>query len=513
MDPHTAATPGPGWNFDNTYARLPASLFVRVEPAPVRAPRLVLFNRPLAKALGLDAAALAGEAGEAGEEGAAVFAGNRIPHGAEPLAQAYAGHQFGHFTMLGDGRAILLGEHVTPAGQRFDIQLKGAGPTAFSRRGDGRAALGPMLREYLVSEAMFGLGIPTTRSLAVAMTGEAVQREDALPGAVLTRVAASHLRVGTFQYAAALGDRQALQALTDYTLARHYPELVGAENPAAALLRAAVERQASLLARWQLVGFIHGVMNTDNMSLCGETIDYGPCAFMDTYAPDTVFSSIDQQGRYAYGNQPYMAQWNLARLAEALLPLLHAEEKTAIALAEESLHAFADSFQRFWLSGMRGKLGLLTQEDGDRELAQELLTCLQESRADYTAAFRELTDSLAGSQADSLAGSMAAPMAGASPPFGSGTCAQWRERWLARLARQPHSAQEARALMRANNPVVIPRNAFVEDALAAAVQQGDYAPLERLLTAVARPYEDGPAQAAFRTPPPPMPGYQTFCGT
>lgn len=501
MDPHTTTTPVPGWNFDNTYARLPASLYVRVEPAPVRAPRLVLFNRPLAEALGLDAAALAGEATETSEEGAAVFAGNRIPHGAEPLAQAYAGHQFGHFTMLGDGRAILLGEHVTPAGERFDIQLKGAGQTAFSRRGDGRAALGPMLREYLVSEAMFGLGIPTTRSLAVVMTGEAVQREDALPGAVLTRVAASHLRVGTFQYAASLGDRRTLQALTDYTLARHYPELAGADNPAAALLRAAVERQAALVARWQLVGFIHGVMNTDNMSLCGETIDYGPCAFMDAFAPDTVFSSIDRQGRYAYGNQPYMAQWNLARLAEALLPLLHAEEKAAIALAEESLHAFADSFQRFWLAGMRGKLALLTQEEGDRELAQELLACLQESRADYTAAFRELTDSLADTQA------------GASPIFGHGKCAQWRERWLARVARQPQHGQEARALMRSNNPVVIPRNAFVEDALAAAVQLGDYAPLERLLKAVARPYEDGPAQAAFRAAPPPVPGYQTFCGT
>ncbi|MDO9632433.1 MAG: YdiU family protein, partial [Humidesulfovibrio sp.] len=320
MHPHPAkTTPSQGWNFDNTYARLPESLHVRMNPVPVRAPKLVLFNRPLAEALGLAPQEMDGEAG------IAVFAGNRLPEGAEPLAQAYAGHQFGHFTMLGDGRAILLGEHVTPAGERFDIQLKGSGQTAFSRLGDGRAALGPMLREYLISEAMHALGIPTTRSLAVVSTGEAVYREDSLPGAILTRVAASHLRVGTFQYAASRGDGEALRALADYTIKRHYPELAEAGNPYLALLHAVMERQASLVASWLHVGFIHGVMNTDNMSLCGETIDYGPCAFLDTYAPDTVFSSIDQAGRYAYGNQPHMAQWDLARFAETLLPLLHAD--------------------------------------------------------------------------------------------------------------------------------------------------------------------------------------------
>lgn len=492
MDPRsTKTTPLAGWNFDNSYARLPGALHVRMSPAPVSAPRLVLFNRPLAVDLGLDPEALAGE------RGAAVFAGNQIPAGAEPLAQAYAGHQFGHFTMLGDGRAILLGEHVTPAGQRFDVQLKGSGRTAFSRMGDGRAALGPMLREYLVSEAMHAFGIPTTRSLAVVSTGEPVYREAALPGAVLTRVAASHIRVGTFQYAASLGDRQILQALFDHTLHRHYPELASASNPAAALLRAVVERQASLVAQWQLVGFIHGVMNTDNMSLCGETIDYGPCAFMDAYAQDTVFSSIDQHGRYAYGNQPYMAQWNLARFAETLLPLLHAEEEQAIALAEESLLSFADSFQSFWLSGMRGKLGLFTREDGDVELIQDLLACMQEIHADYTVTFRDLTASVLGD----------------SPEFQDAACARWHERWKARLARQPQPREDVRGLMQGRNPVVVPRNAFVEAALAAAVENGDYVPLERLLKAVSRPYEDGPDQAAYRTPPPPVAGYKTFCGT
>ena len=491
MDPHTRMTSGQGWNFDNTYTRLPETFYVRMNPVPVRAPRLLLFNRLLAETLGLDAEALAGDAG------AAIFAGNLLPKGAQPLAQAYAGHQFGHFTMLGDGRAILLGEHVTPAGERFDIQLKGSGQTAFSRSGDGRAALGPMLREYLVSEAMHALGIPTTRSLAVVTTGEEVSRESALPGAVLTRVAASHLRIGTFQYAAANGDRQALQALTDYTIARHYPELATAANPPLALLHAVMERQAALVARWLHVGFIHGVMNSDNMALCGETIDYGPCAFMDAYDPDTVFSSIDQAGRYAYGNQPSIAHWNLARFAETLLPLLHAQEKQAIALAEESLGSFTQTFQSFWLSGMRAKLGLFTQENGDLELCTALLSCMKESRADYTATFRHLAEA---TQAKTTV-------------LADAACAQWQSKWQERLARQPQTPQQVRALMQAHNPVVIARNAFVEAALQAAVERGDLAPLEKLLAAVSRPYEDGPDQAAFRTPPAPMAGYKTFCGT
>jgi uncharacterized protein YdiU (UPF0061 family) len=486
----------PGWNFDNTYARLPEPFHVRMDPVPVRAPRLVLFNRPLAEALGLDAEALAPQEMHGGE-GAAIFAGNRLPEGAEPLAQAYAGHQFGHFTMLGDGRAILLGEHVTPAGERFDIQLKGSGQTAFSRLGDGRAALGPMLREYIVSEAMHGLGIPTTRSLAVVATGEEVYRESTLPGAILTRVAASHLRVGTFEYIASRGDRDALQTLADYTINRHYPELAKVGNPALALLHAVMERQAALVARWLHVGFIHGVMNTDNMALSGETIDYGPCAFMDAYDPDAVFSSIDQAGRYAYGNQPHMAQWNLARFAETLLPLIHADEKTAITMAEESLLSFADTFRRHWLSGMRAKLGLFAAEDGDLELVQGLLKCLREIHADYTTTFRDLDPA-------------------ASAPgrtFADAACAQWHGQWQERLARQPQSRAEALELMRGHNPVIIPRNAFVEEALHAAVDADDYAPLTRLLAALARPYHDGPEQAAYRTPPAPVAGYKTFCGT
>ncbi len=490
MHPRNAKT-SQGWNFDNSFARLPGILHVRMDPAPVRAPRLVLFNRPLAQTLGLDAEALAGEAG------AEVFAGNRLPEGAEPLAQAYAGHQFGHFTMLGDGRAILLGEQITPSGERFDIQLKGAGQTAFSRLGDGRAALGPMLREYVVSEAMHGLGIPTTRSLAVVATGEDVYRESALPGAVLTRVAASHIRVGTFQYLAARGDSEAVRTLAEYTLRRHYPELAGAGSPGLALLHAVMERQAALVASWLHVGFIHGVMNTDNMALCGETIDYGPCAFLDAYDPGAVFSSIDQAGRYAFGNQPHMAQWNLARFAETLLPLLHADEKQAIALAEESLLSFADTFQRFWLSGLRGKLGLFTAEDGDLELVKDLLACLQEIHADYTSTFRDL----------------AAATPAQAPAFADANCAQWQARWQQRLARQPQSRDEARALMLERNPAVIPRNAFVEEALQAAVEQGDLGPLTRLLKAVSRPFDDGPDQAAYRAPPPPVAGYKTFCGT
>src|SRR5687767_15110200 len=312
-----------GWRLEHSYAQLPPLFHVSVAPTPVRAPRLVILNLPLAEMLGLDVAALAGE------QGAAVFAGNQLPPGANPIAQAYAGHQYGHFTTLGDGRAILLGEQITPRGERFDIQLKGAGPTPYSRRGDGRAAFGPMLREYIISEAMHALGIPTTRSLAVALTGEQILRQTLVPGAVLTRVAASHLRVGTFEWAAARGDHAALRALLDYTVRRHFPELAAAENPARALLETVIERQANLLSRWMLIGFVHGVMNTDNMAISGETIDYGPCAFMDAYHPATAFSSIDAHGRYAYGNQPAIAQWNLARFAETLLPLLHAEEDRA----------------------------------------------------------------------------------------------------------------------------------------------------------------------------------------
>ena len=373
-----------GWHLEHTYADLPQLFHSPAAPAAVREPRLVAFNRPLATALGLEPEMLDSP------EGAAIFAGNALPEGARPIAQAYAGHQFGNFTVLGDGRAILLGEQITPCGDRVDIQLKGAGQTRFSRRGDGRAALGPMLREYIISEAMHALGIPTTRSLAVVTTGEPVYREAVLEGAVLTRVAASHLRVGTMQWAAG-HDKDATRALADYTRARHYPELAESPEPYLDLFRAIVARQASLIARWQLVGFIHGVMNTDNMALSGETIDYGPCAFMDAYDPATVFSSIDHGGRYAYGNQPPIAHWNLARLAEAMLPLFDPDVQHALERATDALDRFPDLFKQHWLDGMRAKLGLFTREEDDEALANDLLAWMQQRSADFTNTFRSLT--------------------------------------------------------------------------------------------------------------------------
>ncbi|MBE2181086.1 MAG: YdiU family protein [Chthoniobacterales bacterium] len=475
-----------GWKFDNSYARLPETLFSRVAPVPVRQPGLVLFNERLAASLGLDVGALNGP------EGAGIFAGNLVPPGAEPLAQAYAGHQFGHFTNLGDGRAVLLGEQITPTGARFDIQLKGSGPTPYSRRGDGRAVLGPMVREYIISEAMHALGIPTTRSLAVATTGEPVFREEALPGAVLTRVAASHVRVGTFEYATATGDRAALTALLAHTITRHYPELEGAENPALALLGAAASRQASLVARWMQVGFIHGVMNTDNMALSGETIDYGPCAFMDAFDEATVFSSIDRHGRYAYGNQPRIAQWNLARLAEGLLPLIAEKEEEAIRLAEGVLGKFADEFQGHWLEGFRSKLGLFTAEAGDEALIRDLLALMKDSGADFTNTFIAL--------------------AKGDTPEGGGWTA-WMDRWKARLASQPQTESEVIARMRSVNPAVIPRNHRVEEALAAAME-GDFSKVQRLVQVLSDPFAETMENEAFRKPPPSGgEPYRTFCGT
>ncbi len=489
---HVSTPPtSPGWNFDNSYIRLPESLYARLNPIPVPAPRMVAFNRELSDSLGLNTNALDGD------EGATIFAGNLIPEGAQPIAQAYAGHQFGHFTMLGDGRAILLGEHITPGGARFDIQLKGSGQTPFSRRGDGRAALGPMLREYIVSEAMYGLGIPTTRSLAVVLTGEPVYRETTLPGAILTRVAASHIRVGTYEYLAARGKDEDLRTLADYTLRRHYPELIEAGNPYLALFQAVLERQALLMAEWLHVGFIHGVMNTDNMALSGESIDYGPCAFMDAYDPATVFSSIDHEGRYAYGNQPSIAQWNLTRLAETLLPLIHENEEKALELAQEAIASFPDVFRRFWLSGARTKLGLFTAEDDDAALMREILQCMRESRVDYTSTLRDL----------------ALETLPDAPFFRDPAFTQWRGRWQARLGRQGEDMAASRALMRAHNPAVIPRNHRVEEALEAAMRQ-DFTVMERLLKALSRPYEDVPEHAAYRMPPAPSAqAYKTFCGT
>jgi len=474
-----------GWRFDNTYARLPDTFFARAVPARVRAPEVVVVNAPLARDLGLDAAALR-------QTAAATLGGNALPEGAEPIAQAYAGHQFGHFTMLGDGRAVLLGEHVTPAGRRVDVALKGSGPTPFSRRGDGRAGLGPMLREYIISEAMSALGIPTTRSLAVIATGEPVYRESVLAGAVLTRIASSHLRVGTFQYAAARRDAALVRTLADYAIARHAPALADAGDAKyTEWLRAVIDGQAALVARWLHCGFIHGVMNTDNMSLACETIDYGPCAFMDTYAPATVFSSIDHQGRYAYANQPRIAHWNLTRFAETLLPLLHADEPQAIAAAEAALETFRSAFDGHWLSGMRKKLGLFNEEDADRALADALLASLEKEGADYTNTLRSLASD--------------------APAVADG---EWLERWRARLTRQAEPESAAKELIRASSPAIIPRNHRVEEALAAA-RDGDLDVMERLLAALATPYEDRPEHAAYREPPPSGAscGYQTFCGT
>jgi uncharacterized protein YdiU (UPF0061 family) len=484
--------PEAGWNFDNSYGRLPKSLYARLNPVPVSQPELVIFNDQLAKFLGLNPDALKGKAG------AAVFSGNWIPKGAEPLAQAYAGHQFGSFTILGDGRAILLGEQITPQGERFDIQFKGSGRTPFSRQGDGRAALGPMLREYIISEALHALNIPTTRSLAVVITGEKVFRETVLDGAILTRTAASHIRVGTFQYAAARGNPNDVRALADYTINRHFPDLTEFANPYLGLLHAVMERQASLVAKWLLVGFIHGVMNTDNMALGGETIDYGPCAFMDSYDPHTVFSSIDHNGRYAYGQQPQIAQWNLARFAETLLPLIHEDQQEAVSMASESITGFADTFHYYYLTGMRTKLGLLNQEADDNSLVKELLDCIHRHGADFTNTFRDLSS-------------------GSLPEvaiFQTTDFKQWFERWQARLTRQPGSREDSRQLMRNHNPAVIPRNHRVEEALAAAVERADIMVMKKLLSVLSQPFQDPPEDAGYHLPPPPSSQpYQTFCGT
>lgn len=480
-----------GWKMDNSYLQLPNIFYRQQKPTKVKAPEVVIFNESLAEELGLNCEPFQND------KGAAIFGGNEIPNGGVPLAQAYAGHQFGHFTMLGDGRAVLLGEQITPDGKRYDIQLKGSGRTPYSRGGDGRAGLGPMLREFIISEAMTGLGIPTTRSLAVTSTGEEVIRETIQAGAVLTRVAASHLRVGTFQYAANWGKKEDLKELADYAIKRHYPELDGEENLYLSFLKKVITKQAALIAKWQHVGFIHGVMNTDNMSISGETIDYGPCAFMDNYDPATVFSSIDQEGRYAYGNQPYIAGWNLSRLAEALLPLLHENEEEAVKLAEEALSAYPDTFEMEFLTGMRQKLGLFHEEKEDKTLISELLNLMNNNNADYTNTFKALTfGKLEGSEL-----------------FKTEAFIQWHERWQQRLGRQEESKEDAQELMRNNNPAVIPRNHRVEEALEAAAK-GDMSVMLNLLEILANPYEHSAEQAEFCQPAPPSANpYRTFCGT
>jgi len=496
----TGATAAQIFPFDNSYARLPERFFARLPPTPVAQPRLIKLNDKLARQLGLDSEKLASP------EGVAMLAGNVVPAAGEPLAMAYAGHQFGNFVpQLGDGRAILLGEVIDRDGVRRDIQLKGAGPTPFSRRGDGRAALGPVLREYIVSEAMAALGIPTTRALAAVATGETVFRETPLPGAVFARVASSHIRIGTFQFFAARDDAEGIKVLVEHVVARHYPAAAGAPNPALALLESVIARQADLVVQWLLVGFIHGVMNTDNMTISGETIDYGPCAFMDAYDPATVFSSIDSGGRYAYGNQPSIALWNLSRLAETLLPLLAEDENAAVEIAQAALSAFAPRFQSAYATGLSRKLGLVRSEPDDFALAQDLLQRMTENGADFTLTFRRLSDATVDPAADTAVRSLFA-----KPEFFD----EWAVKWRERLSRDGSGARARQAVMRAANPAFIPRNHRVEEAIVAAVARNDFAAFETLLTVLSRPYDDQPEFAAYADPPEPdQIVRQTFCGT
>jgi uncharacterized protein YdiU (UPF0061 family) len=481
-----------GWRFDNSYARLPEGLFSRVGPTPVKEPQLVLLNTDLATHLGLrvdsiDLAAIA-----------QVLAGNELPIGAEPIAQAYAGHQFGHFTMLGDGRAVLLGEQLTPAGKRFDIQLKGSGTTPYSRRGDGRATLRAMLREYLMSEAMHHLGIPSSRSLAVVRSGEAVVREELHDGAVLTRVAASHIRVGTFEYARHFRNLDELRALMEHTIQRHHPEAADAENPALELLRSMMRGQIALIVHWMRVGFIHGVMNTDNMGLACETFDYGPCAFMNAYDPATVFSSIDTGGRYAFGNQPGIAHWNLSVLGGALLPLIHANEDEAVALAQAVLDEFPDLFRAAHLSMACAKLGIDAPRNGDAALVQELYDWMRAAHADHTNTFTALTEDDAPAHA----------------PFTDERFHAWHTRWRQRVGDDPAAMATARTLMRRTNPVVIPRNHVLEQVLDAATHQRDLGPFQNMLAVLQQPYTTATTPEIYQMPPlDGDSGYRTFCGT
>jgi serine/tyrosine/threonine adenylyltransferase len=486
--------------FDNTYARLPERFHVRTAPTPVSAPRLIRVNRHLAEELGLDPDFLCSP------EGVEILAGNRLPEGADPIAAAYAGHQFGGFVpQLGDGRAILLGEVLDRRGRRRDIQLKGAGRTAFSRGGDGRAALGPVLREYLLSEAMAALGIPTTRALAAVLTGDRVAREELLPGAVLTRVASSHIRVGTFEFFARRGDTDGVRLLADHVIERHYPAAAGAANPHRALLDAVVRAQAELIADWLLVGFIHGVMNTDNMAVSGETIDYGPCAFMDHYDPETVFSAIDRQGRYAYGNQPGIGQWNLARLAECLLPLLGEGEEAALAAARESLAAYVGWFESRYQDGLATKIGLSSSGGESSELAAGFLKILGEGSVDFTLSFRRLADAASGPEAE----------AGLRALFRETDALDaWLPRWYEQIDAEPGGRAAVRAAMRAVNPAFIPRNHQVEAVIRAGVDRDDFAPFEQLLAVLENPFDDQAENARYAEPPQPHERVrQTFCGT
>lgn len=477
------------WNFSTTYTQLPKVFYSPVLPTPVSSPKALIINSRLVDALGIDSRHLHSP------EGVAQLSGTIVPDGSTPIAQAYAGHQFGHFTNLGDGRAILLGEHLTPDGKRFDVQLKGSGKTPYSRRGDGRAAIGPMIREYVISEAMVGLGIPTTQSLAVIATGEPVFRETTLQGAVLTRIAASHIRVGTFEFAASQRDPNLVKSLADYTLLRHFPEIPHTENRYLLFLKEVIRRQIDLVSRWMLVGFVHGVMNTDNMSIVGETIDYGPCAFMDRYDPTTVFSSIDTQGRYSYENQPSIMQWNLTRFAETLLPILSDQPDKSISLAQEEIAQIPATFRSVWLGGMRKKLGLLTETEDDIPLLQELLTTMAESHLDFTQTFFSLSTAVTHN----------VPSLERLTP--------WLTKWRSRISKERRDEEEIILQLRSANPAFIPRNHVIEAVLKAA-EEGDVTPCKEMVGLLANPFvhADG-SHPLFEPPPLDSPRYRTFCGT
>jgi uncharacterized protein YdiU (UPF0061 family) len=478
------------WQLENSYADLPKQFFTRINPTPVNKPNLVIFNKVLSKELGIDLP-------DDKELLAQIFSGNKLPIKAKPISQAYAGHQFGHFSILGDGRAHLIGEQISSNGERFDIQLKGSGPTPYSRNGDGRAALAPMLREYIISEAMYALNIPTTRSLAVVSSGESIMRSSLTEGAILTRIAASHIRVGTFEYANKMLDHSAVKQLADYAIKRHFPEFLGEENTYLSFLKAVITQQAKLIASWMHIGFIHGVMNTDNMTISGETIDYGPCAFMDIFSMNKVFSSIDQNGRYEYGSQAHIAHWNLTKLAESLLPLLHENMDEAIKLAEVAISEYANDFNSAWIDGMRSKLGLLNEEEDDYVLAQNLFSWMENAKADFTTTFRDLSyENLSSKNIYN------------SPDF-----KKWYDLWQARLSRNSKQIKSALNTMRKCNPVIVPYNHLVEEALSAA-EEGDIQPFYKLLSALEKPFEFSSSNEGFlNSTPDPNPHYQTFCGT
>ena len=479
------------WRLENSYTDLPSKFYTYINPVPVRAPKLILFNNKLAQSIGMHSFL------DDKDLLAQIFSGNKLPKKAKPISQAYAGHQFGHFSILGDGRAHLIGEQISMDGKRFDIQLKGSGQTPYSRSGDGRAALAPMLREYIISEAMNALNIPTTRSLAVVSTSETIMRSSIAKGAVLTRMASSHIRVGTFEYANKMLDLIDLKSLADYTIKRHYPELKNQENPYLGLLKRCISNQAKLIASWMHIGFIHGVMNTDNMTISGETIDYGPCAFMDIFTMDQVFSSIDTNGRYSYGSQAHVAHWNLTKLAESLLPLLHQNTDEALKMAEVAVNEYASEFNSAWISGMRFKLGLFEEEADDFTLAQNLLEWMESAKVDYTETFRDLAyENLSKKEI-----------------YKSLTFKKWHSLWQARLSRNSKPIKSALSMMRECNPVIVPYNHLVEEALLAA-EEGDMQPFLKLLSALEKPFEFSSSNEIFlNSPVGPNPHYQTFCGT